>query len=56
MRDYFERELEDSLRITPELHKARAGWLRRLKWTVSHWLVTAVDYTVTRKLNFAAER
>ena len=56
MRDYFERELEDSQRITPELHKARAGWLRRLKWTVSHWLVTAVDYTVTRKLNFGAER
>ena len=56
MRDYFERELKDSLRITPELHKARAGWLRRLKWTVSHWLVTAVDYTVTRKLNFGAER
>ncbi len=56
MRLYFERELAGSERITPELHKARAGWLRRLKWTVSHWLVTSMDYTVTRRLNFRAER
>ena len=56
LRSYFERELADSERITPELHKARAGWLRRLKWTVSHWLVTSMDYTVTRRLNFGAER
>ncbi|MCW3797889.1 phosphatidylserine/phosphatidylglycerophosphate/cardiolipin synthase family protein [Sphingomonas sp. BN140010] len=55
MRGYFERELADSLRITPEVHKARAGLLRRLKWTISHWLVTGVDYTVTRRLNFGAE-
>jgi len=55
MRSYFERELKDSLRITPEIHNARAGVLRRLKWTISHWLVTGVDYTVTRRLNFGAE-
>lgn len=54
MRGYFERELADCQHITPELHKARAGWLRRLKWTVSHWLVTSMDYTVTRRLNFRA--
>jgi cardiolipin synthase len=55
-RRYFERELADSLRITPELHRKRAGWLRRLKWTVSHWLVTSMDYNVTRRLNFGTER
>jgi cardiolipin synthase len=55
-RDYFERELADSQRITPELHRKRAGWLRRLKWTVSHWLVTSMDYNVTRRLNFGTER
>jgi cardiolipin synthase len=55
MRGYFERELADSLRITPDIHRARGGLLRRLKWTISHWLVTAVDYTVTRRLNFGAE-
>ncbi|URD60065.1 phosphatidylserine/phosphatidylglycerophosphate/cardiolipin synthase family protein [Sphingomonas sp. KRR8] len=55
MRGYFERELNDCLQITPAIHRARASWLRRLKWTISHWLVTAVDYTVTRRLNFRAE-
>jgi cardiolipin synthase A/B len=56
MRDYYQRELADSLRITPELHRKRASWLRRAKWTLSHFLVTAVDYTVTRRLNFGVER
>jgi cardiolipin synthase len=54
-RRYFERELADSLQITPELHRKRAGLLRRLKWTLSNFLVTSMDYTVTRRLNFGAE-
>ena len=56
MRRYFEGELRDSLRITPELHKQRANPWRRLKWTLSHFLVTSMDYTVTRRLNFGAEK
>jgi cardiolipin synthase A/B len=56
MRGYFERQLADSAEITPTLHKARATWWRRLKWALSNFLVTAVDYTVTRRLNFGAER
>jgi cardiolipin synthase len=55
-RGYFEREVADSLRITQELHRQRAGPLRRLKWTISHFLVTSMDYNVTRRLNFGAER
>jgi len=56
MRGYFARELADCLEVTPAVHRARAGLLRRLKWTISHWLVTAVDYTVTRRLNFGNEQ
>jgi len=52
MRRYFEAELADSEQITPELHRRRATLWRRFKWTISHWLVTALDYTVTRRLNF----
>jgi cardiolipin synthase A/B len=52
MRRYFERELGDSEPITPGLHKRRATLWRRFKWTVSYWLVTSMDYTVTRRLNF----
>ena len=56
MRAYFERELEDSLWITPDLHKRRASPWRRLKWAISHFLVNIMDYTVTRRLNFRDER
>jgi len=53
MRGYFDRELKDSEHITPTVHRQRANLLRRLKWTLSYWLVTSMDYTVTRRLNFA---
>jgi cardiolipin synthase len=56
MRSYFERELADSKWITPELHRRRAGLWRRIKWALSHFLVNIMDYTVTRRLNFRAER
>jgi cardiolipin synthase A/B len=56
MRGYFERELANSKWITPELHKRRANPWRRLKWAISHFLVNVMDYTVTRRLNFRAER
>ena len=56
MRDYVERELADSKWITPALHKRRANPWRRIKWALSHFLVNVMDYTVTRRLNFRAER
>ena len=56
LRAYFERELEDSKWITPELHKRRANVWRRFKWAVSHFMVNVMDYTVTRRLNFRPER
>ena len=52
MRGYFEREIEESERITLSLHRRRANLWRRLKWTISYWLVTSFDYTVSRRLNF----
>ena len=52
MRRYFEHELKDSEQITIELHRQRATLWRRFKWTISHWLVTALDYNVTKRLNF----
>jgi len=51
MRAYFELELDDCTRITPELHKRRSNPWRRLKWALSHFLVNIMDYTVTRSLN-----
>lgn len=55
MRGYFERELADCEQITPQVHKRRATPWRRLKWALSYFLVTSMDYTVTRRLNFRPE-
>ena len=56
MRGYFEREIADSEQITPELHRKRANPLRRLRWFLAHWLVTTLDYNVTRRLNLPLEK
>ena len=56
MRGYFEGEMADCVQITPALHQQRATLLRRLKWTLSHFLVTSMDYTVTRRLSFGPEK
>lgn len=56
MRNYFDRELADCRWITPDYHKRRATPWRRIKWAISHFLVNVTDYTVTRRLNFRAER
>jgi cardiolipin synthase len=56
VRGYVEREIADSQWITPELHRRRASLWRRIKWALSHFLVNVMDYTVTRRLNFRAER
>jgi cardiolipin synthase A/B len=50
MRGYFEHELGDCLEITPEVYRKRATWWQRLRWRVAWFLVTSLDYTVTRRL------
>jgi cardiolipin synthase A/B len=50
MRSYFEHEIGDSLEITPEVYRQRATWLQRLRWRIGWFLVTSLDYTVTRRL------
>ncbi|MEO5773797.1 MAG: phosphatidylserine/phosphatidylglycerophosphate/cardiolipin synthase family protein [Sphingomicrobium sp.] len=52
MRTYFEGEVEHCLAITPELHRKRASLLNRMRWAISFFLVTSLDYGVTRRLNF----
>lgn len=40
-----------SLEITGKLHAERATWLNKARWWASWFLVTVVDYTVSRRLN-----
>lgn len=55
MRAFVDHEIADSTQITPQLHRKRATWWRRAKWAMSHFLVTTMDYTVTRRVNFGLE-
>ncbi len=55
MRFYFEGELDDSTRITPEAWKRQRTLANRIRWGLSFFMVTVVDYSVTRRLNFGAE-
>lgn len=43
---------EQSTQITPALHRKRAGLLNRLRWFGSWLVVSVIDYSVTRRLNF----
>lgn len=55
MRGFFTEELKDCERITPEIHNARATPLTRLRWALSYFVVSVMDYTVTRRLNFGLD-
>jgi len=52
MRGFLDSQRPDCEIITAESHKARASWLTRLRWTLSWFVVTVADYTVSRRLNF----
>ncbi|HWW56946.1 MAG TPA: cardiolipin synthase B [Sphingopyxis sp.] len=52
MRDFIAAQEGDCDVITPASHKARAGWLTRLRWTLAWFVVGVADYTVSRRLNF----
>lgn len=52
MRCYFEGELEQCMAITPRVQKRRSSLFNRIKWALSFFLVTSLDYGVTRGANF----
>lgn len=51
MRQFFAAHIPASLEITPELHARRRTLLNRIRWALSWYLVSVVDYSVARKLN-----
>jgi len=52
MRGFVGQHLPASLEITRPLHRRRRTLLNRIRWTLSWFLVSVVDYTVSRRLNF----
>ncbi len=51
MRQFVDGHVPASTEITPALQAKRGDLWTRIKWNLSWFLVTVVDYTVSRKLN-----
>lgn len=47
---------EDSLLITKEYYDSRKGLLNRMRWFLSYFIVSVLDYTVNRRLDFSAKK
>lgn len=51
MRAFIALHLPASTAITPTLHRRRATLWNRVRWNLSWFLVSVIDYTVSRRLN-----
>ena len=51
MREFIALHLPASKRITREYHRSQATLWNRIRWNLSWFLVSVVDYTVSRRLN-----
>jgi cardiolipin synthase A/B len=56
VRAFIAAHQDESEVITEEGHRRRAGWLNRLRWALAFFLVSAVDFGVTRRLNLGINR
>lgn len=56
MRELTNRYIEGSTEVTRTLHRSRASLWNRVRWTASWFLVSVVDYTVSRRLNLGLDR
>jgi cardiolipin synthase A/B len=56
MRSFCAGELTQSRRIDQDWLKQVSGPFRRLRWFIAYFLVTTVDYTVSRRVNIGPDR
>lgn len=56
VRAYVDGEVAQSERITPALYRARTGWWTRIRQAAAFFVMTVLDYNVTKRLNFGRER
>ena len=52
LRRYAERETEDAREGSEDLIRRRSNTWTRIKWAIAYFIVSAVDYSVTRRVNF----
>jgi cardiolipin synthase len=53
---YIEGEIANSEPITPEIYRARTSPWMRVKQAAAFFVMTVLDYNVTRRLNFGREK
>lgn len=51
MRQHIAHHSAFSRRITPESHRSKATLFNRVRWNLAWFLVSVLDYTVSRRLN-----
>lgn len=56
VRAYVDGEVDQSERITAALYKARTTWWVRLKQAAAFFVMTVLDYNVTKGLNFGPRK
>jgi cardiolipin synthase len=56
VRAYVDGEIADSERITAALYKTRTNWWVRVKQAAAFFVMTVLDFNVTKRLNFGPER
>jgi cardiolipin synthase len=56
VRSYVDGEVANSERITAALYKARTNWWVRVKQAAAFFVMTVLDFNVTKRLNFGPER
>lgn len=56
VRAYVDGEVGQSERITLEHYRATTGWWTRTKQAAAFFVMTVLDYNVTKRLNFGRER
>ena len=54
LRRYAEAETGDAREASEELIRRRSNTWTRVKWAIAYFIVAAVDYSVTRRVNFGS--
>ena len=52
VRAYIDGEVAESERITADLYRARTGWWTRTKQAAAFFVMTVLDFNITKRLNF----
>ncbi len=52
LRRHLDSEIADAREASEEMIRRRTGGWTRIKWAIAYFVVAAVDYSVTRRVNF----